>query len=77
MDSQRSISPATPNPTASFQEHSAFLLKHRYHELLKYGKNYKVWAKGLREFGYATDQSYDKKLIAIIERYELNKLDDL
>ena len=66
-----------PNPTASFQEHSAFLLKHRYHELLKYGKNYKVWAKGLREFGYATDQSYDKKLIAIIERYELNKLDDL
>lgn len=65
------------NPTDSWREHSQFLMKYRYRELLKYGKNYRVWAKGLRDFGYATDQNYDKKLIAIIERYELNKLDDL
>lgn len=65
------------NPTDSWREHSQFLMKYRYRELLKYGKNYRVWAKGLRDFGYATDQAYDKKLIAIIERYELNKLDDL
>jgi flagellum-specific peptidoglycan hydrolase FlgJ len=61
----------------SFRAHSQFLMKYRYRDLLKYGKNYRVWAKGLREFGYATDQNYDKKLISIIERYGLNKLDDL
>lgn len=61
----------------SFRAHSEFLMKYRYRELLKQGKNYKAWAKGLKEFGYATDQAYDKKIIAVIERYELNKLDDL
>jgi flagellum-specific peptidoglycan hydrolase FlgJ len=64
-------------PWESWREHSNFLMKHRYHTLLKYGKNYKAWAKGLREYGYATDESYDKKLIAIIERYNLQELDDL
>jgi flagellum-specific peptidoglycan hydrolase FlgJ len=63
--------------TDSWREHSQFLMKNRYRDLLKFGKNYKVWAKGLKDFGYATDQSYDKKLISVIERYELNKLDDL
>ncbi len=61
----------------SFRAHSQFLMKYRYRDLLKYGKNYRVWAKGLRDFGYATDQTYDKKLISIIERYGLNRLDDL
>ncbi len=65
------------NATDSWREHSQFLMKYRYKDLLKYGKNYHVWAKGLREFGYATDKNYDKKLIAIIDRYELFKLDDL
>ncbi len=65
------------NATDSWREHSQFLMKYRYRDLLKYGKNYHVWAKGLRDFGYATDKSYDKKLISIIERYELFKLDDL
>jgi flagellum-specific peptidoglycan hydrolase FlgJ len=65
------------NSTDSWREHSQFLMKNRYRDLLKFGKNYKVWARGLRDFGYATDQSYDKKLISVIERYELNKLDDL
>ena len=63
--------------TDSWREHSQFLMKYRYHELLKFGKNYKVWAKGLKDFGYATDSNYDKKLIAIVERYQLYKLDDL
>ena len=63
--------------TDSWRAHSQFLLNGRYKELLKFGKNYKVWAKGLRDFGYATDQTYDKKLISVVERYELNKLDDL
>ena len=66
-----------PTATDSWREHSQFLMKYRYRDLLKYGKNYHVWAKGLRDFGYATDKNYDKKLISIIERYELFKLDDL
>jgi flagellum-specific peptidoglycan hydrolase FlgJ len=62
----------------SWRAHSEFLLTQaRYKGLLQYGKNYKLWALKLREFGYATDPTYDKKLIGIIEKYELYKLDDL
>jgi flagellum-specific peptidoglycan hydrolase FlgJ len=61
----------------SWRAHSDFLMKNSYRRLLKYGKNYKAWAIGLREIGYATDVTYDKKLISIIEKYELYKLDDL
>ena len=38
--------------------------------------DYKGWAKGLRQAGYATDPGYPDKLIGIIERYELYKYDD-
>ncbi len=61
----------------SWREHSNFLMKYRYKNLTKHGKNYRAWASGLREFGYATDSNYDKKLIAVIEKYGLQKLDDL
>jgi flagellum-specific peptidoglycan hydrolase FlgJ len=64
-------------PWESWRAHSNFLMKHSYRRLVKSGKNYKAWARGLRELGYATDPSYDSKLIGIIERYELYKLDDL
>jgi flagellum-specific peptidoglycan hydrolase FlgJ len=64
-------------PWDSWREHSNFLMKHRYRNLLRYGKDYKAWARGLREYGYATDNTYDKKLITIIERYNLQQLDDL
>lgn len=66
-----------PGAWESWREHSHFLMKNSYKRLLKYGKNYKAWAVGLREIGYATDPTYDKKLISVIERYDLNKLDDL
>ena len=38
--------------------------------------DYKGWAKGLKKAGYATDPKYPNKLISIIERYDLDKLDD-
>lgn len=64
--------------TESWRAHSEFLMKYRYRELTRYGrKDFRAWARGLREFGYATDAAYDKKLVAIIERYQLHKLDDL
>ncbi|MDX1327043.1 MAG: LysM peptidoglycan-binding domain-containing protein, partial [Arenibacter sp.] len=37
--------------------------------------DYKGWAKGLRQAGYATDRKYPEKLISLIERYELYKYD--
>jgi len=61
----------------SWREHSQFLTKERYQPLFKAGKDYKAWAKGLRALGYATDPDYEKKLISVIERYKLYKLDNL
>jgi len=50
--------------------------KKRYSKLFKLKiTDYKGWAKGLRKAGYATDPKYPKKLISIIERYELYKYD--
>ncbi len=62
----------------SFRDHSLFLKdRKRYSRLFTFNqKDYKSWARGLREAGYATDKKYPQKLIAIIERYDLDKFDD-
>ena len=65
------------NSWESFKDHSSLLMRGRFRGLTKYGKNYRAWAAGLRQFGYATDHTYDRKLVTIIERYQLYKLDDL
>ncbi|TGV01405.1 LysM peptidoglycan-binding domain-containing protein [Flavivirga rizhaonensis] len=61
----------------SFRDHSLFLKdRKRYAKLFKLKKgDYKGWARELRAAGYATDKKYPQKLISIIERYELYKLD--
>lgn len=38
-------------------------------------RDYHKWAKGLQDAGYATDPDYAKKLITLIERYNLYQLD--
>jgi flagellum-specific peptidoglycan hydrolase FlgJ len=65
------------HPRSSYRDHSLFLAnRKRYAGLFKLKKtNYKGWAKGLRKAGYATDPKYAKKLIALIERYELYRFD--
>ena len=65
------------NPETSYRDHSVFLKsRDRYNFLFKLKKsNYIKWAKGLKKAGYATDPAYADKLISIIERYELWKLD--
>tara|TARA_B100000686_G_scaffold355183_1_gene470768 strand:- start:5700 stop:6461 length:762 start_codon:yes stop_codon:yes gene_type:complete len=65
------------NPKRSFRDHSRFLTdRDRYKFLFEYKiTNYKAWAKGLKKAGYATDPKYPKKLIEIIERYELYRFD--
>ncbi len=66
------------DPKYSFRDHSLFLTSRpRYGDLFKLKKDdYKGWATGLRKAGYATDPKYPEKLIGIIERYELYKLDN-
>lgn len=65
------------HPMLSFRDHSLFLSRRaRYAFLFEYKSNdYKKWAKGLRQAGYATDKRYPQKLISLIERYELYKYD--
>ncbi|QHI36769.1 Autolysin [Kordia antarctica] len=65
------------NPIYSFSDHSLFLTgRSRYASLFQLPKDdYKAWAKGLKKAGYATDRKYPKKLISLIERYELYKYD--
>ncbi|WP_103072564.1 glucosaminidase domain-containing protein [Aquimarina sediminis] len=62
----------------SFRDHSLFLKdRKRYSRLFTFSKrDYKSWARGLREAGYATDKKYPQKLISIIERYQLYKYDN-
>jgi len=65
------------NPEKSYRDHSIFLeSRSRYDFLFKYSKkNYVKWANGLKKAGYATDPKYAEKLISLINRYELWKLD--
>ncbi len=63
------------SPAESWKEHTKLLSISRYSKLQKHGKDYKKWALGLKNAGYATDKKYDKKLINIIETYQLYKLD--
>ena len=65
------------NPETSFKDHSDFLTSRvRYSFLFELEKtDYKSWAKGLKQAGYATDHRYPSKLISLIERYELYDFD--
>jgi LysM repeat protein len=62
---------------ASYRDHSEFLkYRSRYAFLFEESPtDYKAWAKGLKKAGYATDRQYPKRLISLIELYELHKYD--
>ncbi|MBR1809100.1 MAG: glucosaminidase domain-containing protein [Paludibacteraceae bacterium] len=60
----------------SFEDHSQFLLRDRYKPLFQLDvTDYKGWAHGLKQCGYATDPGYAGKLIKIIEDYNLTQYD--
>lgn len=63
----------------SYIDHSLFLKdKKRYAELFTFEMtDYKAWAKGLKDAGYATNPKYPQMLIEIIEDLKLNELDVL
>ncbi|HTX88282.1 MAG TPA: glucosaminidase domain-containing protein [Bacteroidales bacterium] len=61
----------------SFRDHSRFLSERdRYKSLFSLDMtDYKGWAKGLKETGYATNPAYADKLISTIEKYGLYRFD--
>ena len=63
----------------SFSDHSEFITtSNRYAFLFSYDiRDFKKWAYGLKQAGYATDPGYPAKLIKIIEDFRLYELDQL
>lgn len=63
----------------SFRDHSEFITSSlRYGFLFSYDiRDFKKWAYGLKQAGYATDPGYPGKLIKIIEDFRLYELDQL
>lgn len=61
----------------SYEDHSRFLAdKQRYRSLFSLSiTDYRGWARGLQQAGYATDKAYANKLIKLIEDYELYQHD--
>ncbi len=61
----------------SFEDHSMFLVNRpRYSALFNLEPtDYRGWAHGLKAAGYATDPNYARKLIKLIEDYDLHKYD--
>lgn len=65
------------HPHQSYRDHSDFL---RYRDRYKFlfdlkTTDYKGWAYGLKQAGYATDPGYATKLIKLIEDYKLYQYD--
>ncbi|MEZ4932701.1 MAG: glucosaminidase domain-containing protein [Saprospiraceae bacterium] len=60
----------------SWRAHSQMIANGRYKTLLKYGNDYRKWARGLKEKGYATAKHYEQTLVDMIEKYHLYTLDE-
>jgi LysM repeat protein len=63
----------------SYRDHSLFLKgAKRYFLLFELSAtDYKGWANGLREAGYATNPNYGNILIGVIEKYRLSQYDSM
>ncbi len=66
-------------PEESYYDHTEFLSKKgRYSFLFEYKRtDYKNWAKGLRQAGYATNKQYANLLIKVIETNKLAQYDHM
>ncbi len=64
------------SPAESYEDHSRFLQGRRYQGLFQLNPtDYRGWAYGLKQAGYATSPTYAESLISIIERYNLSQFD--
>lgn len=68
-----------PSVYESYRDHSLFLKNSkRYFPLFELSAtDYRGWATGLREAGYATNPSYANILIGVIEKYHLGLFDSV
>lgn len=65
------------NVKQSYEDHSKFLKRSRYQSLYLLDiSDYRGWAYGLKQCGYATDPMYAQKLINVIETYQLHRFDN-
>ena len=60
----------------SFQYYGKLISTAPRYERVRNSKNYRQAAYNLQKCGYATDPHYGDKIINIIEKYELDKLDE-
>lgn len=76
-DSEQECFRKYSHPSESYRDHALFLTgRARYKSLFSLKKDdYKAWARGLKNAGYATDPKYPDKLISLIERYRLDRYD--
>ena len=67
------------SPADSYRDHSLFLVNGQRYAFLFDLKitDYKGWAKGLKQAGYATLPTYANVLIKLIETYDLTQYDEL
>ena len=65
------------SPEESFRRHSEFLMTNsKYRLLFTYDRSdYRSWAYGLKQVGYATNPKYAELLIQIIENNNLDRFD--
>lgn len=63
------------NAWENWRAHS-LLLKAEYQSLFEAEGSYKTWAQGLKKLKYSKEKGYDKKLIQIVEKYQLYLLDE-
>ena len=68
-----------PTVLDSYTDHSNFLKsRDRYAVLFELKRtDYKGWAKGLKETGYATDPKYTGRILELIENYKLYQYDNI
>ncbi len=67
------------NAAESYEDHSRFLARgQRYASLFSLERDdYRGWARGLKQAGYATNPRYADLLISLIERYDLQRYDKM
>jgi hypothetical protein len=54
---------------------NSLLMAQGYPELLTLGKDPERWAKGLRKAGYSREWGYSRRLLRIVQKYQLQRLD--
>ena len=68
-----------PSVEESYNDHSLFLTnRKRYSNLFQLDiMDYKSWARTLKQDGYATNPQYADRLISLIERFNIARLDTI